>query len=388
MAKKKKKSPAQNLYKSSKNKLIRETVENSFPEDTKSEQSQLRSALKGQPTKAVKQAVKTGGTTGNKNKKTPLHAVLTGTPNKAIKELVKAPYAKAEEARKLLNKEYRKERNKLYRRVQYFKAQGYEFNDDIVPPRLEDNATQEDIDYLKALRGTVLKRMATGFNPLSDSSETTVEDVVDSIADIESEPGEESVYDFDDYADLTPSAPSGPSWEDVISGDYDDDDIEPIESPEERYYRENPERKHDAKGSKPENDLVLQEIYDDIHSQPALLHGRLNLRTEAQVQFYDDLVDNGRELQMLLDETAARLAGDNDIQVGYDALAQIVEANAETMRKLVDQILWLNLYIGNGETYADVLNKANAAFTPVKSILSGDSPAALMRDEFGDPDDI
>lgn len=372
MAKKKKKSPAQNLYKSSKNKLLREMTENSFPEDTKSEQSQLRSALKGQPTKAVKQAVKSGGTAGNKNKKTPLHAVLTGTPNKAIKELVKAPYAKAEEARKLLNKEYRKERNKLYRRVQYFKAQGYEFNDDIVPPRLEDNVTQEDIDYLKALRGTVLKRMATGFNPLSDGSDTTVEDIVDSIGGIESEQSEQ--------ADFTSSVLSKPSWEDAISGAVDDEDIEPIESPEERYYRENPERKHDANGSKPENDLVLQEIYDDINSQPALLHARLKLRTEVQVQFYDDLRTQADELKMLLDEAAERY--------GYDALAQIVEANAEEMKHAVNQVLWLNLYIGNGETYDDILNKTSVAFTSVKSILNSDSPGALMREEFGDPDDI
>lgn len=363
-------------------------TENLFPEDTKSEQSKLRSALKGQPTKAVKQAVKSAGTAGNKNKKTPLHAVLTGTPNKAIKELVKAPYAKAEEARKLLNKEYRKERNKLYRRVQYFKAQGYEFNDDIVPPRLEDNATQEDIDYLKALRGTVLKRMATGFNPLSNGSDTTVEDIVDSIGDIESEPDEEKVYDADDYADLTPSEPSKPTWEDVISGAVDDGDIEPIESPEERYYRENPERIRDKTGSMNEDDLTLQEIYSDIDMQPTLLHSRLSLSTEAMVKFYDDLRTNGDELRLMLDEAARRYAGDGPIEEGYSVLAQIVEANAYEMKNLVNRILWLSLYIGNGQDYSDIMQESNAAFTAVNSILNGDSPGALMRQEFGDPDDI
>lgn len=370
MADKKKKPSARNLYKSSKDKLVKEFVENMYPDDTKSKSSPIRQALKGNPSKAIKKAIKSNKPKGSKLKKTPFQAALTGSPHKAVKELIKNSYKRSQEAQKLLNKEYKKELSRLRRRIAYFERKGFQFDIDKIAPDLNGNATQEEIDYLKAMRGKVLKRMATGFvNPVAETGEIPADEIVDAADGVIDEPFTDETAEAEDTSDLTS--------DEVLSDTRDYGYDEPLETPEERYYRENADRIHDENGTMQEGELILQEIYSDINRQWPVIEAELgaNMGDDEVAQFANDKYSAGQDLLNMLEEAEERY--------GREALAQIIEANAEAIKECVRQILF-DFYVSVNRDYSDVMSDTDASLLAVSSILNADSPQALMKQAWGD----
>lgn len=372
MADKKRKPSAKNLYKSSRDKLVKEFVENSYPDDTKSEQSTLRQGLKGNASKAIKKAIKSKKPEGSILKKTPMQAALTGSPNKAVKELIKDRFEKAQEAQKALNKEYRKELGKLRRRIGYFEGKGFQFDNDRIVPNFDGNATQEEIDYLKAIRGKVLKRMATGFEPpLVETDEVPVDEIVEATDGVIDEPRAEEMAETEETTDFTS--------DEALTGSSGYDYDEPSETPEERYYRENTDRVHDDNGAMSEGELILQQIYSDINSEWDTICGILaeDINDEEVAEFANRKYGASQDLLQMLEEAEERL--------GRERLAQIIEENAETIKQCVQQILF-DLYVSSGRDYDDVMTDTDASLLAVSSILNADSPQALMRQAWGDID--
>lgn len=372
MADKKKKPSAKNLYKSSRDKLVKEFVENSYSDDMKSEQSTLRQGLKGNASKAIKKAIKSNKPEGSKLKKTPMQAALTGSPNKAVKEFIKDRFEKAQEAQKLLNKEYRKELGKLRRRIDYFEGKGFQFDVDRILPNFDGNATQEEIDYLKAIRGKVLKRMATGFEPpLVETDEVPVDEIVDAADGVIGEPRTEEITETEEASDFPSAEPSSGA------SDYDYD--EPSETPEERYYRENTDRVHDDNGAMSEGELILQEIYSDINRQWEVIQENLgdDMFDDEVAEFANRKYYAGQDLLQMLEDAEERL--------GRERLAQIIEDNAETIKQCVQTILF-DVYVSKKRDYDDVMRDVDASLLAVSSILNADSPQALMKQAWGDID--
>ena len=361
MADKKRKPSAKNLYKSSKDKLVKEFVENAYPDDTKSEQSTIRQGLKGNASKAIKKAIKSNKPEGSKLKKTPMQAALTGSPNKAIKELIKDRFAKAQEAQKLLNKEYRKELGKLRRRIGYFEGKGFQFDLDKIAPKLEGNATQEEIDYLKALRGKVLKRMAIGFEaPLVETDEAPVGEVDD------------TVNDGEDYTDL---GESGLTWEETISDEHRDDVIPPIDeqTPQERYYSENEDREYDDNSSVERGRLILSNIYDDYNvGQPE----KLSYLIEENSELYNYKRGAATEFISMIEDAIER--------INETAVCMLIEEHASEI-KHSNQVI---MYFIDSQDEDETINQTEIALTDMQTIFEGDSPSLLMERVWGDPDNI
>lgn len=361
MADKKNKPSAKNLYKSSRNKLVKEFVENSYPDDTKSEQSTIRQGLKGNASKAIKKAIKSNKPEGSKLKKTPLQAALTGSPNKAVKELIKDRYQKAQEAQKLLNKEYRKELGKLRRRIDYFESKGFQFDLDRIAPKLEGNATQEEIDYLKALRGKVLKRMAIGFEaPLVETDEAPAGEIVD------------AVNDGEDYTDLDES---GLTWEETISDEHRDDVIPPLDeqTPQERYYSENEDREYDDNGNVERGRLILQNIYDDFNvGQPEKLGSIIN----EDSNLYNYKRGAAQDFINMIEDCIER--------IGEDATCMLIEENAAEV-KYHNEII---MYYIDSDGYDATVEVTEESLMQMQSIFEGDSPSLLMERVWGNPDNI
>ena len=361
MADKKRKPSAKNLYKSSRDKLVKEFVENSYSDDTKSEQSTLRQGLKGNASKAIKKAIKSNKPEGSKLKKTPMQAALTGSPNKAVKELIKDRYEKAQEAQKLLNKEYKKELGKLRRRIGYFEAKGFQFDADRIIPDFEGNATQEEIDYLKAIRGKVLKRMATGFEPpLVETDEVPVDEIVDTVNDDEvyTDPGE-----------------GGLSWEDTISDEHRDDVIPPIDeqTPQERYYSENEDREYDDNGSVERGRLILQNIYDDFNvGQPE----KLGAIIDEDSNLYNYKRGAAQDFINMIENCIER--------IGEDATCMLIEENAADV-KYHNEII---MYYIDSDGYDATVEVTEESLMQMQSIFEGDSPNLLMTRMWGDPENI
>ena len=361
MADKKKKPSAKNLYKSSRDKLVKEFVENSYPDDMKSEQSTLRQGLKGNASKAIKKAIKSNKPEGSKLKKTPMQAALTGSPNKAVKELIKDRFEKAQEAQKLLNKEYKKELSNLRRRIAYFEGKGFQFDVDRIAPKLEGNATQEEIDYLKAVRGKVLKRMATGFEPpLVETDEVPADEIVDAL---------------DDDVIYTDSGESGLSWEDTISDEHRDDVILPIDeqTPQERYYSENEDREYDDNGSVERGRLILQNIYDDFNAgQPE----KLSYMIEEDSELYNYKRGAAQDFINMIEDCIER--------IGEDATCMLIEENAAEV-KYHNEII---MYYIDSDGYDATVEVTEESLMQMQSIFEGDSPSLLMERVWGNPDNI
>lgn len=361
MADKKKKPSAKNLYKSSKDKLVKEFVENSYPDDMKSEQSTLRQGLKGNASKAIKKAIKSNKPEGSKLKKTPMQAALTGSTNKAVKEFIKDRFEKAQEAQKALNKEYRKELGKLRRRISYFEGKGFQFDADRIIPDFEGNATQEEIDYLKAIRGKVLKRMATGFEPpLVETDEVPVDEIVDTISDDEV------------YTDL---GEGGLSWEDTISDEHRGDVIPPIDeqTPQERYYSENEDREYDDNGSVERGRLILNNIYDDYNiGQPE----KLSYLIEENSEMYNYKRGAATEFISMIEDAIERL--------NETAVCMLIEEHASEI-KHSNQVI---MYFIDSQDEDETINQTEIALTDMQTIFEGDSPDLLMTRMWGNPDNI
>lgn len=361
MADKKKKPSARNLYKSSRDKLIKESVQNAFPDDTKSEKSPLRQGLKGNATKAIKKAIRSKEAPKGSKSKTPLQAGLTATPNKAIKELVKQPFIKQQEAQKALNKEYKKELGKLRRRISYFEGKGFQFDADRIIPDFEGNATQEEIDYLKAIRGKVLKRMATGFEPpLVETDEVPVDEIVDTVNDDEV------------YTDL---GEGGLSWEDTISDEHRDDVIPPIDeqTPQERYYSENEDREYDDNGSVERGRLILQNIYDDFNvGQPEKLGAFIHEDSEL----YNYKRGAAQDFINMIEDCIER--------IGEDATCMLIEENAGQV-KYDNEII---MYYVDSDGYDATVEVTEESLVRMQTIFEGDSPNLLMTRMWGNPENI
>lgn len=361
MADKKKKPSAKNLYKSSRDKLVKEFIENAAPDDAKSEQSTVRQGLKGNASKAIKKAIKSKKPEGSTLKKTPMQAALTGSPNKAVKELIKDRFEKAQEAQKLLNKEYKKELSRLRRRIAYFEGKGFQFDVDRIAPKLEGNATQEEIDYLKAVRGKVLKRMATGFEPpLVETDELPADEIVDTI------------NDDDVYTDL---GKGGLSWEDIISDEHRDDVIPPIDepTPQERYYSENEDREYDDNGSVERGRLILSNIYDDFYvGQPE----KLSYMIEENSDLYNYKRGAAQDFINMIEDCIER--------IGEDATCMLIEENAADV-KYHNEII---MYYIDSDGYDATVEVTEESLMQMQTIFESDSPSLLMTRMWGNPDNI
>lgn len=372
MAGKKKNNSPKNLFKTSKDKLIKEVVENVSGEDAKSAKSPVRQALKGNSKKALKKTVKTFKKEGAKGAKTAYQNALTGSPKKALKGIVNELLSEKENpAQKALNKAYQTERDKLRRRVAYFREKGFEFSDDIIPPKLDGNATQEDVEYLRAIRGSVLKRMAVSFTPSASEAEEILEEI-------------EEIIEPQDFADFNETV--GPSTDEFAEASVSNtvsagDEIEtPEETPQERYYRENPERVHDEKQSFEEGRLILQNIYYDIDRQSRVLNDKLYGsfgNPDENRDIFESKSYAAELLSEMLDDAIERL--------GEDAVCRLLEENAEEIKHAVDTILF-DTYISAKHDMDDMVERQNAALLTVSNILNSDSPAELMRQAFGEAD--
>lgn len=357
MAGKKKNNSPKNLFKTSKDKLIKEIVENASGDDAKSAKSPFRQALKGNSKKALKKTVQTFKKEGSKGAKTAYQSALTGTPKKALKGIVSELLSEKENpAQKALNKAYQTERDRLRRRVAYFREKGFEFSDTVIPPKLDGNATQEDVEYLRAIRGSVLKRMATSFTPPASEAEEILEEI-------------EEITEPQDFSDFNENAASV------------DDEIETSEeTPQERYYRENPERMHDEKQSFEEGRLILQNIYYDIDRQSRVLNDRLYGgfgNPDENRDIFESKSYAAELLSEMLDDAIERL--------GEDAVCRLLEENAEEIKHAVDTILF-DTYISAKHDTDEMVERQNSALLTVSNILNSDSPAELMRQAFGEAD--
>lgn len=372
MAGKKKKNSAKNLLKTSKDKLIKEVIENASGEDAKSAKSPVRQALKGNSKKALKKTVQTFKKEGAKGAKTAYQSALTGSPKKALKGIVNELLSEKENpAQKALNKAYQTERDRLRRRVAYFREKGFEFSDTIIPPKLDGNATEEDVEYLRAIRGSVLKRLAVSFTPPVSEAEEILEELEEL-----TEP--QDFTDVNDYIDTSDEE----FMDSVVSSASSlEDEIEaPEETPQERYYRENPERDYDDKQRFEEGRLILQNIYEDIDRQSSVLNDRLYSGSGDPYENRDIFESKTYVAELLgemLDGAIERL--------GEDAVCRLLEENAEEIKHAVDTILF-DTYISAKHDMDDMVERQNDALLTVSNILNSDSPAELMRQAFGEAD--
>lgn len=379
MAGKKKKNSAKNLFKTSKDKLIKETVQSAYGEDAKSEKSPIRQALKGNPKKALKKTVQAFKSEEAKGAKTAYQNVLTGSPKKALKGLVNELLAEKEDpAQKALNKAYQRERDRLRRRVAYFREKGFEFSDTVIPPKLDGNATQEDVEYLRAIRGSVLKRMAVSFTPPVNEAEEIAEEI-------------EEIAEPQDFSDIdeTVGQSTGEFIGAVVSSTTSAaDEIEAQEeTPQERYYRENPERVHDEKQAFEEGRLILQTIYEDLAQQDAILNDRIyggfgNYGAQYQdPEEVREIFDSKHYMADLLDEMIQEAIE----RRGEEEVCRLLEENASTVKNAVDTILF-DVYISKTHTFEDMEQRQNHSLLVLSNILNSDSPADLMEQAFGEAD--
>lgn len=379
MAGKKKKNSAKNLFKTSKDKLIKETVQSVYDEDAKSQKSPIRQALKGNSKKALKKTVQAFKSEEAKGTKTAYQNVLTGSPKKALKGLVNELLAEKEDsAQKALNKTYQRERDRLRRRVAYFREKGFEFSDTVIPPKLEGNATQEDVEYLRAIHGSVLKRMAVSFTPPVDEAEEIAEEI-------------EEIAEPQDFSDIdeTVGQSTGEFIDAVVSSTTSTaDEIEAQEeTSQERYYRENPERVHDEKQTFEEGRLILQNIYDDINRQDEILNDRLygGIGNSGVVYADPDEIRDINDSKHYAAEVLEEMLDDAIERMGEETVCRILEENASEIKAAVDTILF-DVYVSKGHGFDDMEQRQNHALLVINNILNSDSPADLMEQAFGEAD--
>ena len=391
MAKKKKKSIAKELITSSRKKLITETIKNASNEDAESKSSFQQSVLKGNPKKSIKQAIANSIESDPKKIKEEIgkeeykkriqkaklaQAVYTASPNKAIKGLILEPFRKEEERQKALNKEYRKERNNLMRRIAYFRKKGFEFDSDSIAPRLDGNAIPEDIQRLRELREKKLKNLATGFNP--PTPKTEAESPID-ISTITEPDG----YDGIDYTDdMFENDPENyldeddfhPTFDDLVFNDDEPffPELEERESPSERYYRENSDRPYGGDDATIDAGLaVLNNAWDMIRQQDSYLsvmpmrEGNREIKEDATYQLSEMLSKAEDEL-------------------GQEKLALILQKHAPEFNSAVEKALrWRDSN--------DVdLTRATTSYslTQINNILFSYDPALLSEYSTGNAADL
>lgn len=370
MGSKKSKKYSSNPLKSSREKRLKELAKAVSNDDAPKEKSPIRQGLKGNPKKSLKKAIQQGKYSDAKSKQTAYQNVLTGTPKKALKGIINEGLRKNDEAQKALNKQYRIERDRLRRRVDYFKSKGYVFSDDIIPPVLDGNATKEEIDFLKAIRGSVLKKMATSF--MQPGSETVAE-IEQEITTLNNE-----LEDVEDAFDFTEEVEDSDEWEfseeerqrakDALHNFEQNQPQEPEESPQERYYRENPDRKADYDAKVDEGRVILENVYADLDvNQRVFLESRLR--------------DDSFVLQIKQD-AAIRLANVISTAItmfGEDAVCLKIEANAEAFKRAVNRALYFFDSKDETRTYYETED----ALTEVQGILFAETPGLLMEMAFG-----
>lgn len=391
MADKKKKSPARNLLKSSKKKLVIESVKNSYPDDTKSKNTGIQSALKGNPKKAIKQSVKNSYLQAKKageieklnNKKSPLQAALTGTSQKAIKALVQEPFRLAAEKQKALNKEYRKERSKLLRRISYFKKQGFEFNTDAVAPPLDGNATRQQIQRLHDLRGKNLRNLSTGFTPPqkadSDSSlkketetKTEIEKQVEAYSESEGIPYTDEMFesDYENYVDTD----FHPTFDDLVYDEEDSiyDEYEEIETPQQRYYKENQDRIYAGDDAKIKaGEAVLQKAWSMIEGEDMYLSVMPMKRENKEIK-----AEGAYALSEMLSKAEDSL--------GHDLLSLILQKHAAEFNREVDRVLkWRD-----SKDIDLTRSETSYSLTHINNILFSTDIALLTENSTGNPEDV
>lgn len=382
----KKKKPkirsASGIVKPSKAKVTKETAKALIPEAEKDEFSSTK-VVKGNPSKAIRGI---GGAIakekGIKSKSNTIMRAKTGTPQKALNELIKAGYQKASEKQNKINKEYRKERDRLRRRVAWFEKQGYNYEEEVVPPPLEGNASREEVEYLKALRGEVLKKMATSYTP-KETPEPNPEEV-EAISDISEEsevyeeetPTSDYISDFDDSGeeedwDNSPEARAKRAEKYREMGLIPDE--EDVTDPQEEYYKNNPERNFEIKGMIERGKLILKNVWKDIEvDQDEFLASRVDEE--------DDVFSIKQDAKARLFEMLLRA----ESLLGTDHLAIVIERNATAFKHAVNQVL----YFFDSKDAERTQNETSSALTELSSILFSDDPYILMEENFGNPEDV
>lgn len=399
MANKKKKSVARNLFKSSKKKLTIESVKNLYPEDVETKNSKLSAAIKGKSNKAIKQAVRNAHKNslssderkGLDNKKSPIHAALTGTPQKAIKALVQEPFRLAEEKQNSLNKYYRQERSKLLRRIAYFKKQGYEFDADAIAPPVDGKATDQQVQRMRELRGKKLRNMAISYTPVQKKTEsenisidsaqtvttdaTTDADIADAFLDDSDQIGIDYTDDmFENDPNNFVDEAFNPTFDDLVYNepDFSIPEYDEKETPQERYYKENPDIKFDGTDSR-------------IDSGKTILQNAWSMINEEHL-YLDTLPMNARnkDIKESAVEALTELLSKAEDALGQDALALILEKHAAEFNKAVERALkWRDSHdpdLTRSET--------SYALTQINNILFASDPALLTENVTGNPEDV
>ena len=401
MADKKKKSPAERALKSSRKKLISDLVETYSPDDAKPEITTTQSALKANPTKAIKQlakeplesqkrdalkkldrkqynqAVKSGKLKKVKSEKTPLQAALTATPNKAIKGLIQEPFRIAKERQIELNKEYRRERAKLIRRIGYFARKGYEFNAEEIAPKLTENATVEDIQALREIRGNKLRDLATGFTPPAVPNEAPISSEISELLEETDQMG----IDYTD--DMFETDPNNfieeddfhPTFDDLVYDDKDEffPNLEKLKSPQERYYSENPDREYDGSvdAKVKVGEAVLSNAWSLIDGNPMYLSvmpmkgGNRAIKEDATYQL-------------------AEMLSKAEESLGREKLCVILERHASEFNRAVEQALRFR----DSNDVDRTRSETSYALTTINNILFSSDSALLTEYSTGNPADL
>ena len=396
---KKKKTAVNNILHSTRKKRVSELVKSGFDDDAESKDSKMQAALKGRPQKAIKKAISESLTEDKKKSIERLgkeeykkrldnskltQAVLKGSPQKAIKGLVLEPFRIEQEKQKALNKEYRKERAKLIRRINYFEKKGFEFNTESIAPKLDKNATPQDIQELRELRGKALKDLASSYTP--PQKETIISDEPD-ISDIINEDNSMEIGEDDSVGityndDMFENDPENyideddfhPTFDDLIyTGDDDfDTKVEDFETPIERYYNENSDRKCGGDDEKISVGMkVLANAWDMIHGQDIYL-GTMPMK-EGNKAIKEDATYKLTEMLSKAEEG-----------LGTEKLALILQMHAEEFNKAVEKALYWR-----DSTDIDLTRSETAyALTQINNILFSYDPALLTENETGNPEDL
>lgn len=415
MADKKKKSTAKNLLNSSRKKLVTEIAKESLPDLQNSSNSVTQALLKGKSSKAIKQstadllkqekkraieqmgeksyreAVKRGELRKIESKQSLTQAVLSGSSKKAIKGLILEPFRVKELKQRELNKEYRKERGKLIRRIGYFKKKGFDFNSEEIAPRLSGNATPEDIQRLRELRERKLRDLAISFTPPTVATDSASQsDIITPLVESQIEAGND---DFDlasiddsipiDYSDeMFENDPENYMEEDDFHPTFDDlvfnesesffPELESKESPVERYYRENDDRTYAGDDATVQAGLVvLNNAWEMLNQQDSYLSVMPMREANRQIK---------EEAAVQLSEMLSKA----EDSLGQEKLAIILQKHASEFNSAVEKALRWRDSNDIDETRA----QTSYSLTQINNILFSYDPALLSEYSTGNPADL
>lgn len=368
MARKKRKSVTEKLLTADTKRALKESVNELSHADEKPDKEHGRIKYRASAKAVAKKAAKSVKFSNPKSSKSAYQSAMTGTARKALKEAAKEPFRVADEKRKQLNKEYRKQRSLLIRRINNFEKNGYKFADTLVPPVLEGNATQEEIDYMKSLRKQVLRNMAVSFTPQAPAhSEEPDEPII-------TEPDEP---DEEDWATGDPDEEEIDDW---TMSDEEHDRIKkfpPVsdeeDDPQARYYRDNPDREIDYEEAVEEGRLILENIYADLE--------------QNQASFLGSRLDDDSSIVYIKQDAAARIAAmlqEALHLMGEKALCIVLEENATAVKHAVTNAL----YFFDSKDESKTAEVTSSALTELSSILFQESPSTLMNENFGAPDNL